>query len=114
MNVQKIKDNLETILTVCAIVAMVVGALAFFATKAEVVAVADQIQLNTLNDQLRQTNSAIIQTDQQLMWLERKLAKENKTCQHDSRWRELRGELDLLKEQRTSLMQQIATKKGKK
>lgn len=111
---QKMKENLDTILTFCAIVGMVVAALAVFATKTEVVAVADQIQVNTLNDQLRETNSAIIQTDQQLMWLEQKLAKENKTCNLDSRWRELRGELDLLKLQRTDLMKQIADRKGKK
>ena len=111
---QKMKENLDTILTFCAIVGMVVAALAVFATKTEVVAVADQIQVNTLNDQLRETNSAIIQTDQQLMWLERKLAKENKTCNLDSRWRELRGQLDLLKLQRTDLMKQIADRKGKK
>ena len=111
---QKMKENLDTILTFCAIVGMVVAALAVFATKTEVVAVADQIQVNTLNDQLRETNSAIIQTDKQLMWLEQKLAKENKTCNLDSRWRELRGELDLLKLQRTDLMKQIADRKGKK
>ena len=111
---EKLKNKLDTIATLCVIVAMVFGALAIFATKTEVVAVAEQIQVNTLNDQLRETNSAIIQTDKQLMWLEQKLAKENKNCNLDSRWRELRGELDLLKLQRTEIIKQIGARKGKK
>jgi CII-binding regulator of phage lambda lysogenization HflD len=111
---EKLKNKLDTILTFCVIVGMVFGALAIFATKSEVVAIADQIQVNTLNDQLRETNSAIIQTDKQLMWLEQKLAKKGRDCNLDSRWRELRGELDLLKLQRTTLMQQIKEKKASK
>jgi CII-binding regulator of phage lambda lysogenization HflD len=110
---EKLKNKLDTIATFCVIVGMVFGALAIFATKSEVIAIADQIQVNTLNDQLRETNSAIIQTDKQLMWLEQKLAKENKNCNLDSRWRELRGELDLLKAQRTQLISEIGKQKGK-
>jgi hypothetical protein len=48
------------------------------------------------------------------MWLEQKLAKKGRDCNLDSRWRELRGELDLLKLQRTTLMQQIKEKKASK
>ena len=111
---QKIKDNLETILAFCAIVGMVVAALMFLATKAEVEAVAETVTINSLQDQVRETNSAIIQTDKQLMWIEQKHAKTGQNCQLDPRWRELRGELDNLKLQRTNLHDQIKQLKGKK
>lgn len=102
-----IKDNLETVVAAMVIIAMTVGALMFLATKAEVQAVDKKIELNRLNDQLREVNSAIIQTDKQLMWMEQKLSAENKNCALDTRWRELRNELDLLKQQRASLHDQI-------
>lgn len=111
---QKIKDNLETICFTIVIIGAVVSALAFLATKAEVEAVAESLTINSLNDQVREVNSAIIQTDKQLMWMEQKLAESNQNCQLNPRWRELRGELDNLKLQRTNLHDQIKQLKGKK
>ncbi len=111
---QKIKENLETILAFCAIVGMVVAALMFLATKAEVEAVAETVTINSLQDRFREVSSAIIQTDKQLMWIEQKLSKTNQNCQLDPRWRELRGELDGLKLQRQSIHDQIKAIKGKK
>ncbi|MHC4316574.1 MAG: hypothetical protein ACYSW3_29375 [Planctomycetota bacterium] len=111
---QRIKDNLETIVLTIVIVGAVVSALAFLATKAEVEALAESITINTLQDQVRETNSAIIQTDKQLMWIEQKHAKTGQSCQLDPRWRELRGELDNLKVQRQTLHDQIKAMKGKK
>jgi len=111
---QKIKDNLETICFAIVIIGAVVGALAFLATKAEVEAIAETVTINTLNDQVRETNSAIIQTDKQLMWIEQKLATANQNCQLNPRWRELRAELDSLKVQRQTLHDQIKAMKGKK
>jgi hypothetical protein len=103
---QRIKDNLETIVLTIVIVGAVVSALAFLATKAEVEALAESITINTLQDQVRETNSAIIQTE--------KHAKTGQSCQLDPRWRELRGELDNLKVQRQTLHDQIKAMKGKK
>lgn len=111
---QKIKENLETIVAFCCIVGMVVAALMFLATKAEVDAVAATVALNSLQDQVREVNSAIIQTDKQLMWIEQKLAESNQNCQLNPRWRELRQELDNYKAQRQTLHEQIQKMKGKK
>lgn len=111
---QTIKDNLETICFTIVIIGAVVSALMFLATKAEVEAVAETVQINTLQDQVREVNSAIIQTDKQLMWVEQKLAEKGQNCQLNPRWRELRGELDNLKLQRQSLHDQIKVRKGKK
>jgi uncharacterized coiled-coil DUF342 family protein len=111
---QKIKDNLETILALCAIVGMVVGAMMFLATKADVEAVAESVTINSLQDDVREVNSAIIQTDKQLMCIEQKAAKTNQPCQLNPRWRELRAELDNLKLQRQSIHDQIKAIKGKK
>jgi hypothetical protein len=111
---QKIKDNLETILAFCAIIGMVVAAMMFLATKADVEAVAESVTINSLHDQSREVNSAIIQTDKQLMWIEQKHSKTGQNCQLDPRWRELRTELDNLKLQRQSIHDQIKAIKGKK
>ncbi len=113
---QKLKDNLETIVAFGVVVAMVISAMTFFATKSEVGAVEFQIVMNTTQDQLDRTNDAIIRTDQQLMWLERKAAAAGEDCKLNPRWRELRVELDRLKAQQGTLYKRIAdqTKKDKK
>jgi uncharacterized coiled-coil DUF342 family protein len=111
---QKLKDNLETIVAFCVIVGMVVAAMMFLATKAEVQAVQQQVTMNELKGDLREVNSAIIQTDKQLMWMEQKLADSNQNCQLNPRWRELRQQLDGYKLQQKSLQEQIQELKGKK
>lgn len=111
---ERLKEKLETICFAIVIVGAIVSALAFLATKAEVKAVAETVTINTLQDQLRETNSAIIQTDKQLMWMEQKLAAENKKCELDERWRELRQQLNQLNKNRDDLSAQINAMKGKK
>ena len=111
---ERLKENLETVCFAIVIVGAVVSALMFLATKAEVEAVQQNLTINQVNDQIRETNSAIIQTDKQLMWMEKKLAAAGQDCKLDERWRELRSELDNLKLQRSNLYDQLKEMKTKK